>query len=307
MIARGITKGAYVITGIGGALYFAARTTGAGWLLVILCALAGVLLVGCVWPRIGLARVRIAASAPHDATVDEPFVLTLRVTHAGLGVRIVPSSPAGELTAAVGDSETTTQVVAERRGVIDTVQVELASAAPFGLVWWRRRMTVDIDRAIEVAPRTGPNTLPSPPGGALGDATTTSAGTGGDQVRGVRDYTPGDPLRHVHWPATARLGAVMVKEFEQPERPRLELVVDLRGPEAAAEQAAEHAMGVLCDALAQDIDVTLCTAEAGGPRRAVVASRLDAGRRLARATAGPLPANAPDGSTVVISGARYAR
>ena len=95
MTGRGATKGAYVIAGIGGALYFAARTTGAGWLLVILCALAGVLLVGCVWPRIGLARVRIAASAPHDATVGEPFVLTLRVTRAGLGVRILPVSLTG--------------------------------------------------------------------------------------------------------------------------------------------------------------------------------------------------------------------
>jgi uncharacterized protein (DUF58 family) len=123
----------------------------------------------------------------------------------------------------------------------------------------------------------------------------------------VRDYTPGDPLRHVHWPATARLGAVMVKEFEQPERPHLELVVDLRGPAPAAEDAAERAMGVLCDALAQGIDVTLSTAEAGGPRRALVTSRLDGGRRLARATAGPLPAASPGGSTVVISGAQRAR
>jgi uncharacterized protein (DUF58 family) len=307
MTGRGVTKGAYVIAGIGGALYFAARTTGAGWLLVILCALAGVLFVGCVWPRIGLARVRIAAGALHDATVGEPFVLTLRVTRAGLGVRILPASLAGQPTAAVGDTETTTEVVPDRRGVIDTIQVELASAAPFGLVWWRRRMTVDIDRAIEIAPRAGDTNLPSPPGGALGDVAPTSAGTGGDQVRGVRDYTPGDPLRHVHWPATARLGGVMVKEFEQPERPRLELVVDLRGPATAAEHAAERAMGVVCDALAQGIDVTLCTAEAGGPRRAVVTSRLEAGRRLARATAGPLPVASPGESTVVISGTQHAR
>ncbi len=307
MTGRGATKGVYVIAGIGGALYFAARTTGAGWLLVILCALAGVLLVGCVWPRIGLTRVRIAASAPHDARVDEPFRLTLRVIHAGLGVRILPISLAGQPTAAVGDTETSTKVVPDRRGVVDTVQVELASAAPFGLVWWRRRMTVGFDRAIEIAPRIGERLLPSPPGGALGEVTTTSAGSGGDQVRGVRDYTPGDPLRHVHWPATARLGAVMVKEFEQPERPRLELVVDLRGPAVAAEQAAERAMGLLCDALEQGIDVTLSTAEAGGPRRAVVTSRLDGGRRLARATTGPPPGTQPGVAVVVISGAEYNR
>jgi hypothetical protein len=66
-------------------------------------------------------------------------------------------------------------------------------------------------------------------------------------------------------------------------------------------------MGVVCDALAQGIDVTLCTAESGGPRRAEVTSRLDAGRRLARAIAGPLPVASPGESTVVISGAQRAR
>ena len=187
------------------------------------------------------------------------------------------------------------------------MEVELASAAPFGLVWWRRRMTVGLDRAIEVAPRTRGNGLRSPPDGALGDVATTSAGSGGDQVRGVRDYTPGDPLRHVHWPATARRGAVVVKEFEQPERPRLEIVLDLRGSVEAAENTAERAMGVLCDALAQGIDVTLCTAEAAGPRRAVVASRVDAGRRLARAIPGALPTTPRGGSVVVISETGQAR
>lgn len=303
MTGRGATKGAYVIAGTGGALYFAARTTGAGWLLVILCALAGVLLVGCVWPRLGLARIRVAASAPRDATVGEPFPLTLRVRHAGLGVRILPVSPAGEPTAALGDCEMSTDAVPDRRGIVNAIELELASAAPFGLVWWRRRITVGLDHAIEVAPRQGLGTLPSPPGGALGEVATTSAGIGGDQVRGVRDYTPGDPLRHVHWPATARRGAIVVKEFEQPERPRLEIVVDLRGSAQAAEHAAEHAMGVVCDALRQGIDVTLCTAEAGGPRRAVVKSRVDAGRRLARATADALPTSRPGASVVVIAGA----
>ena len=307
MTTRGATKGAYVIMGIGAALYFAARTTGAGWLLVILCGLAGALLAGCVWPRIGLARVQITASAPSDAMVDQRVPMTLRVTRGGLGIRIVPTSPVGEVTAAIGECETVTDVIPDRRGVISAIEVQAASAAPFGLVWWRRRMRVTLERAIEVAPRVGPSTLSSPPTGAFGESQTLGAGIGGDQVRGVRDYVAGDPLRLVHWPATARRGAIVVKEFEQPERPRLELVVDLRGPAAAAERAAEHAMGVLCDALTHGVEVTLCTAEAGGPRRAVVTSRLDGGRRLARATAGALPAGRrPDGPVVVISGSAQA-
>lgn len=36
----------------------------------------------------------------------------------------------------------------------------------------------------------------------------------GIEPRGVREYTDGDPLRHVHWASSARLGRLMVKEFE---------------------------------------------------------------------------------------------
>ncbi|RIJ99998.1 MAG: hypothetical protein DCC46_06735 [Armatimonadetes bacterium] len=36
----------------------------------------------------------------------------------------------------------------------------------------------------------------------------------GIEPRGVRQYFPGDALRHVHWRTTARTGQLMVKEFE---------------------------------------------------------------------------------------------
>ena len=36
---------------------------------------------------------------------------------------------------------------------------------------------------------------------------------------GVRPYTPGDPVRHLHWRATARLGVPVVKRFD-PSRDR---------------------------------------------------------------------------------------
>jgi uncharacterized protein (DUF58 family) len=36
----------------------------------------------------------------------------------------------------------------------------------------------------------------------------------GLEPRGVRDYAVGDPIRHVHWRSSARLGRLMVKEFD---------------------------------------------------------------------------------------------
>jgi uncharacterized protein (DUF58 family) len=44
---------------------------------------------------------------------------------------------------------------------------------------------------------------------------------------GVRDFRPGDDLRRLHWPATARHGTPMVKEFELDLVPHFTLFLDL--------------------------------------------------------------------------------
>lgn len=44
---------------------------------------------------------------------------------------------------------------------------------------------------------------------------------------GVRDYGPGDDLRRIHWPATARRGTPVVKEYEVDLTPYFALFLDL--------------------------------------------------------------------------------
>lgn len=57
----------------------------------------------------------------------------------------------------------------------------------------------------------------------------SSAGRTGQSLvpMGVRDYRSGDDLRRVHWPATARRGALMVKEVEVDLAPYFTVVIDL--------------------------------------------------------------------------------
>ncbi len=57
----------------------------------------------------------------------------------------------------------------------------------------------------------------------------SSAGRPGQSLvpMGVRDYRPGDDLRRVHWPATARRGAIMVKEVEVDLAPYFTVFLDL--------------------------------------------------------------------------------
>ncbi len=52
-------------------------------------------------------------------------------------------------------------------------------------------------------------------------------GAGGDYY-GVREFRPGDPLRHVHWKTTARRGELVVREFEREAGTPLVVLVDNR-------------------------------------------------------------------------------
>ena len=45
-------------------------------------------------------------------------------------------------------------------------------------------------------------------------------------VRGVRPYRPGDPIRGIHWRSSARRGELMVREYDAAPSPELVLVVE---------------------------------------------------------------------------------
>jgi uncharacterized protein (DUF58 family) len=55
---------------------------------------------------------------------------------------------------------------------------------------------------------------------------------------GVRDYMPGDPMNRIHWPLTARVQKIMIKEFELDPTSDIWIALDL---EAAAHVRAPDA------------------------------------------------------------------
>ena len=63
-------------------------------------------------------------------------------------------------------------------------------------------------------------------------------GFSGGEYYGLREWRPGDARRLIHWRTTARLGRVMVREFEREEDRQLSLAVDLVEPETESGRAA---------------------------------------------------------------------
>lgn len=45
-------------------------------------------------------------------------------------------------------------------------------------------------------------------------------------VRGIREYRPGDPVRDIHWPASARMSATQVRVFDHTARMKLMVILN---------------------------------------------------------------------------------
>ena len=295
-----------VVTLLGLALVMIGRTTGSGWTMVIVSGLAGAIGAAAIWPALALRRVRVALSAPRDAIAERPLDVRLGLSgphtavtaSVALGYRDSVPEEASQRAWAEVPSTGDLLCVPPRRGVVTSAELEMRCAAPLGLVWWRRRIAIPLERNLEIAPSPMPSAVPTISHGEGGDRHRPERRSGHDSVRTVRDYVPGDATRLVHWGLTARRDQLTVKELEDPEGALLAIVLDLRGDPKIAEKMASRAAGLCAAALRGGVEVLLCTAEPGGPVSGRVSSPTAAGRRLARAVPG-VPAQAPASARVV--------
>lgn len=101
---------------------------------------------------------------------------------------------------------------------------------------------------------------------------------GSTDLRAVREYVPGDEVRHLYWKATARTGQLMVRDYADPARTRCTVVLDTRvtvlSP-AMFEEAVEVAASLLYASAASGQQCRLVTPTG-------TATPMDSGLRAAR-------------------------
>lgn len=268
--------------------WLVAHSSGQGWVQALGDVVAAALLVGLLGPWRVLRRARVeVVSVPTDAVAGSAFSLAVRASRSVRIVALPPLSSDPVFVVRPGETEATeVDVVADRHRVIDSVTLELASASPFGLQWWSRRVEVSLPRPVHVAPRRGradPLEPLVPDDEAGQDGGGRRAASFGD-LRAPRPYRAEDSRRLVHWPATAHTGELMVRDVERPVGRPAELTVTLPADPDEAEAAAERAMATIVALLDRDVPVLLTTTEAGGVTTALVPDHREGGRRMAAAT-----------------------
>ncbi len=151
--------GAVAVVGI---WWLVAHNGGAGWVQFVGDLVFGALLVGVAGPAVAVGRARLEVRrAPADGVRGQP--LEVHVV-ASTRLRVRPLVPPGE-EAFLGPSgqrgrTDALTVVPAQRGVYTSVTLDVASASPFALQWWHRRVTLPLPAELLVAPRRG---RPDPP------------------------------------------------------------------------------------------------------------------------------------------------
>ena len=151
-----------------------------------------------------------------------------------------------------------TETFLSTRGVYQVGQVEISSQDPFGMFRMRRRFLqpqpYTVLPAVEPLPDLDTSLASLPSDGRATqhwDHITTD-------VASVRPYSHGDSYRRIHWPSTARLSSLMVKEFDMGLSTETWLVLDL--------EAGVH--------VGMDVDLTANTEELAVTVTASMINRL---------------------------------
>ena len=101
-----------------------------------------------------------------------------------------------------------------QRGLFHTGQVEVVSQDPFGLFILRRRFLQPTDYVVVPAAWPLPDLHPQLAGLPIDSRYTQPWDQVTTDVSSVRQYIHGDSYRRIHWPYTARMNSLMVKEFD---------------------------------------------------------------------------------------------
>ena len=136
------------------------------------------------------------------------------------------------------------EVTPLRRGPLRFTGATIARADALGI--FRGFVKVTKPGTVLVLPRRYPVPALELPGARQhqrGGVTHASAIGDSEEFVSLRDYRPGDPLRHIHWKSWARTGRPIVKEFQDEFFVRHALILDTFATDAQAE-AFEEAVSV---------------------------------------------------------------
>ncbi len=221
-------------------IYIAAATAGLRLFYYLAYVLAAVLLASFMWTRLNKRGLGVRREvSPTQAQVGQTIRETIELRNLSwlrklwLEVRdqsTLPGHHIGAVVSLPGGKAKRWQVRTRciHRGLFRLGPTVVVTGDPFGL--FQSGQVLEGRGEILVFPPTVPLSQFGLPSGELpgGAKTERRAYHSTPSAVGIREYQPGDPVNRIHWPASARNQALMVKEYELDPTSDLWLVIDLQ-------------------------------------------------------------------------------
>lgn len=200
-----------------------------------------------------------------------------------------------------------------RRGRYAIGPLVAAVTDPFGLA--RRRMEFPDVHELIVYPEVEDlrSLGPARSSGGTGETTARRLYRTGEEFYGMRQYEIGDDLRRIHWPSTARVGDLMIRQDEAGRRATATVFLDTRRSgyrqgDRSLERAVSAAGSIGTQFLRAGVDLRLATVDLA-PRRVTAEAFLESlalleasGRRTLSGGLVPLQDRRVTGSTLLLVG-----
>ena len=286
----------------------AATNTGNNGLYLVLAAMLAAMIVSGVLSRRNVRGVHCEVEAVGEVVATRPAWLKLKLEnrlkagHAQALFFLHESLPGPLWIDPLAPGEKRELVVEgkfPRRGVYREADAGLLSRFPLGL--FRKYRKAELNREIVVYPLPIPTSAPEiPPEDARGGRSHPRARGGGSDIRTLREFSPGDDPRDIHWKQSARMRRWIVREREAERDRVLFLAVDNALPAPADPAALERFENALARCAGQALLLLSRGGEVGLHARGVkVAARGGRAQRVrildALARLEPVPvASAPD-------------
>jgi uncharacterized protein (DUF58 family) len=259
---------------------FAAMNTGNNLLYMVLALLLAFLVLSGVLSESALRGIRVTRRLPPEIHAEAPARVMLEIHN---DQRLIPSyavvvedllgedleraRPAGRVFAfRIGPGERAARpyrLRPEARGLLAFAGFRVVTRFPFGL--FSKAMRIEAPAQVLVYPAVDALRV-GQPGASAAAGASDPGGMGGREsaeASGLRPYAPGDPLRHIHWRASLRRSALLVRDRERERDGEVEVRLRTRDPVSAEgfERAVRRAASELVAHLAAGWRVGLRTEE----------------------------------------------
>jgi uncharacterized protein (DUF58 family) len=239
----------------------AALNTGNNLLFIVVAAMLAAILVSGIFSTLMLLNVDLDVIVPEHVFARRSVLGTVAVRNRGhfsaFSLHVIParekrrsrdkvSAKSRVLNTVVyfprlGRGRTEIENVTlsfERRGRYRQNEFGMATRFPFSFL--KKTRIISLDREITVLPPvdTTDELMESLPM-ILGEFESFLPGRGHDLYR-IREYSPGDPGRHIDWKSSAKAGSMMVREFAREDERSVRIVFDNPRPGVLTEQEYER-------------------------------------------------------------------